>query len=102
MEVFRHIKVDVTCHWSETPPVYRIYVNSDLITERTFSWPGYQNFIRENIVCHLEKGIHKLRIENCNGSGNFELKNFEVDGANCMHPNHIDPTNKEITFVLHP
>jgi len=102
MEVFRHITVDVTCHWSDIPPVYRIYVDSDLITERVFSWPGYHNYIKENLICHLNSGIHKLRIQNCTGSGTFELKNFEVDGVNCMHPNHVDPTMQEITFMLHP
>lgn len=103
MEELRHIRVSVKCHWSEFPPVYRIYVNSDLMTERTFSWPGYRNYIRENLVCRLEPGIHTVRIENCSGHGKFELEpeSFEVDGNfERRHPNHHDPTYQQIIFIV--
>jgi len=101
MEAFKHIKVDVNCHWSETPPAYRIYVDSDLLTERTFSWPGYQNYIRENLICNLNPGIHSVRIENCSANGSFTLTNLEVEGdTNCLHPNHTDPEGKQLTFIV--
>jgi hypothetical protein len=98
--MLQHIKADVFCHWSENPPVYRIYVNGDMLTERTFGWPGYQVFIRENIICNLEVGIHVIRIENCSPSGSFELKNLMIEGGPAaIHPNYT-PTSTEITFLV--
>lgn len=101
MDEFKKIEVDVTCQWTEDPPVYRIYLDSDLITERTFSWPGYQNYIREHLICNLHYGIHKIKIENCSSHGHFEIKNFTYDGrTDRIHPNYIDPLKQEITFIV--
>lgn len=96
-----HLSADVHCHWSENPPSYRIYVDNDLLTERTFKWAGYQIYIREHMVCNLDPGIHTVRIENCAGTGNFKLENLIVEGnPGALHPNHIDPGSKQLTFVV--
>ena len=29
---------DVTCEWEGLPPIYRVYVNDELFTERTWIW----------------------------------------------------------------
>ena len=98
MEAFKHIKVNVNCHWSDSPPIYRNSVDSDLLTERTFSWPGYQNYIRENLICHLSPGLHSVRIENCSANGMFELTNLEVEGdSNCLQSNS---QGKQLTFIV--
>lgn len=96
-----HLSADVHCHWSENPPSYRIYVDNDLLTERTFKWAGYQIYIREHMVCNLNPGIHTVRIENCTGPGNFKLENLVVEGStNVLHPNYLDPASKQLTFVV--
>jgi len=73
------MSVDVHAHWSETAPVYRIYVDNDMLVERTFGWPSYQAHVREHFVCELGNGAHTLRIENCNQSGNLELRYFVLE-----------------------
>lgn len=99
--MLQHITVDVHCNWSEVPPAYRIYVNNDLITERTFSWPGYQVYIRENITCDLAQGIHRIRIENCNTFGKLHIDNLIVEGRiDAEHPNYKDPELKQFTFIV--
>ena len=103
MEEFKHIKVSVECHKADAPPTYRIYVDNDLITERTFGWPGYKNYIRENLICNLEPGIHQLVIENPTMQGYFELKDFELNGdTNCVISKEADPsfTGRIITFQV--
>lgn len=96
-----HIKVDVKCHWSESPPVYRLYVNDDLITERTFAWPGYNIFIRENIICELEKGLHSLYIENCSDTGVFSLENFTMsEYSDSLRSSTANDRTCRITFEL--
>lgn len=96
-----NITAEVHCHWSGNPPSYRIYVDYDLLTERTFKWAGYQVFIEEDIICNLPLGIHFLRIENCGDDGQFRLKNIKVRGNNVIpHPNYDDPEGLRWTFIV--
>lgn len=102
MEEFKHIKVNVACHAAENP-VYRIFVDNDMITERTFLWPSYKNYIRENIVCILQPGVHTLTVENCSKQGYFELSDFSIDdNSNCVLSNHGDETytGRILTFQV--
>lgn len=74
------ITVDIHCHWNDSPPRYRVYVDNDLLTERTFTWPGYQNFIKEHIHVMLSPGQHQVTVTNVDPRfGNFEAKNITVN-----------------------
>ena len=90
--------VDVYAHWSDIPPIYRLYVDDCMIVERTFSGPSYQNYITESIACHLTVGVHVLRIENCTENGWFELKNFSTDNEKSATLKNDDLT--KITFTV--
>jgi len=74
------LEVDVHAHWSDNPPIYRLYVNDEMFSERTFGWPSYQIYIKEHMCCELETGVHTLRLENLDSSGRFELDDFRVNG----------------------
>ena len=75
------ITVDIYAHWDGKPPRYRIYVNSDLLTERDFIWSGTDQYIRENILVNLEPGLHSLKVEQVSNSGTIEIKNITFNGA---------------------
>ncbi len=42
---------------------YRIYVDNDLITERTFIWDKDQTYISEHIFVALLPGPHEIKVE---------------------------------------
>jgi hypothetical protein len=69
-----------------------------MLVERTFTWPSYQFYLKENLICDLEMGVHKLRIENCTESGSFELKNFQIDKSKTSTMKNGN--NTEITFTV--
>jgi hypothetical protein len=75
------ITADVYAHWGDVHPLYRVYVDNDLLTERNFIWPGHEIYVRENIVVDLEPGSHKLRIEQVGNHGKIQVKNVMIDGA---------------------
>jgi len=76
----RTMTFDVKATWhDEPPPVYRIYVDNDLITERTFIWAGHETYIKENLVCNLKPGTHILRVENASNHGEFKLNRLRID-----------------------
>jgi hypothetical protein len=64
--------------------VYRIYVDDDLITERTYIWvnatgPNMSGrYIRENIWVNLRTGEHELRIESPD-KVQFSMSNLKID-----------------------
>ena len=73
------LEVDVYGHWSDNPPDYRIYVNDEMMIERTFGWTSYQNYITEHMYCNLDTGVHTLRLENLDANSRFDLASFTVD-----------------------
>lgn len=75
------LEVDVHAHWSDNPPVYRLYVNDEMLTERTFGWASYQWYLTEHMCCDLDTGVHTLRLENLDIESRFELDNFRINGT---------------------
>ncbi len=58
------LTVDVWCAWwGVEPPAYRVYVDTDLLTERTFIWKSEEQFIREHIEVNLAPGPHWISVE---------------------------------------
>ena len=75
------IDVDVWCKWENTPPTYRVYVDDELLTERTFIWETSRHYIREHVEVFLDQGWHTLSIEDCSGgAAKFITNNMEVNG----------------------
>ena len=75
------ITVDVYAHWGDICPKYRLFVDGDLLTERDFTWPGHDTFIREHIIVTLEPGEHELKIEQINTHGSVHTRNILIDGV---------------------
>jgi hypothetical protein len=73
------LEVDVYSHWSDNPPIYRIYVDNEMLIERTFGWPSYQNYITEHMYCDLDTGVHSLCLENLDANSRFDLDYFTID-----------------------
>lgn len=76
------LTLDVFCPtWTVTPFAYRIYVDSDLLTERTYIWRNTEQYVKEHIIVNLEQGTHELKVLPI---GNFKFpvficKNFTVN-----------------------
>ena len=75
------ITVDVYCIRSDGGHAYRVFVDNDLFTERTWIWPAYDTFIRENIEVHVEPGVHTLEVRACTPENVFYTKNITVNGS---------------------
>ena len=73
------LQLDILSRHFMSHPVYRIYVNNDLIVERTYGWPA-EHYIQETLIVNVLPGQHILRVENpgSNFLANFELRNFRA------------------------
>jgi len=80
--MLRHaeLKFDVYCYYDGDPPRYRVYVDNDLITERTFTW-GSSHYIEETVILEAPVGQHRLRVENVDPAlGTFTVEQIKLDG----------------------
>lgn len=71
----------IHCYYAGKPPRYRIYVDSDLMTERTFVWDTNEQYIEERVIVAAPIGQHTLRVENVDPElGTFTIEHLRVDG----------------------
>jgi hypothetical protein len=72
---------------------YRVYVDGDLLTERTYIWDNNEQFVRENIVVNIEPGVHEFKVIPAYPYYDvFTFKNFTVNNQPCILD---DDTNSE-------
>ena len=75
------ITVDIYNESGNSSAVYRIYVDQELLTERTWIWPGREMFVREHIEVDLIPGGHLLEIEQTQGDARLVPRRFTVNGV---------------------
>jgi hypothetical protein len=103
------ITVQIHC-WARKPfaaedPRYRLYIDNDLITERTWDWDnwGMQTYIEENLCVELDKGVnHTVRLELIKDedidSTPYSLQNLTVNGES--YPDDHGGYRSELSFML--
>jgi hypothetical protein len=70
--------IDIYAHWGDKPPVYRVYVDGDLLTERTFIFEGNKNYIKEHMILELDPGEHYVEVVKF---GTIIEKNILIEGS---------------------
>ena len=74
------IEVDVLCDWQSEPQAYRLYIDNDLYTERTYIWHNPNQWVREIMVAELESGQHTIKLLPVNSKfSGFRLSNFAIN-----------------------
>lgn len=61
MKQFIRVLCDVDCSWTETPPVYRVYVDDELFAERTWRWRDA--YLEEMLQIEAEPGEYVISYE---------------------------------------
>jgi hypothetical protein len=85
------LAVDVLCDWLGYEPAYRVYVDDDLLTERTYIWGNRYEYVREHLSVLLEPGQHTLVVEpvkNQASQSQFTLLNFTINNQPAELVNH--------------
>jgi hypothetical protein len=58
---FVRVLADVHCDWEGLPPTYRVYVNDELFTERTWTWTDC--YLEEMLQIEAPVGKYHIRYE---------------------------------------
>lgn len=82
------------------PPIYRVYVNEDLITERSWLWDDGK-LIREEIWVELDTStVHKIKLQpvlKVAGMAKFKIDNLVVDNKPAVIQDFND---LEVSFTI--
>ena len=64
------------CEWEDLPPTYRVYLNDELMTERTYIWHNDSHVLQERVPVMVEDGTPlNIKIEQVGPhSGKFSVK----------------------------
>jgi hypothetical protein len=68
---------DVYCKWSKEPPVYRLFVNEELFTERTWIWQNA--YLEEELIVRAAPGQYPIEYQLITSSGaGLKVRNIRV------------------------
>ena len=75
------IEVDIYGAWQDQPPSYRLYINDEMITERSFLAMEYE-FVKEQFLVNLSEGTYTFRLEEqkTNSPNKLSFKNLQLNG----------------------
>ena len=92
--------MDVYCQRkSNNEPAYRVYVNDDLLTERTWIWPAYEVYIKENLVVELDSNNNKIVLESIGiDPSNIVFRNVTVNDI--LVPKTAEGNFQEYLFTV--
>ena len=69
------VRVTTDIHCEKGSPTYRLYINEELFTERTFIYHG--NYLTENFQVEAPPGMYQIRLETV-GKGKISMKNTQI------------------------
>jgi len=79
------IEYTVDCEWNTTPPIYRLYVNKELFTERTYIWPD--RCLEEVIPLSAPAGDYVIEYQLI-GDGKLTVSNPRVNHGSAEFITH--------------
>lgn len=75
---FVRISFDLYCNWEGDDPAYRVYVNDELFSDRTWIW-GRNSYLNQTLQIEAEPGHYSIQIENLSDSAEFLTYNHQVE-----------------------
>ena len=85
------VHCDVYCKWNGSDTRYRLYVNDELFTERSWIWSGKDYYLEEVISIEAPPGLYKIRYELLEPTGSkLKIRKIRVTSKNAaIHEDQI-------------
>lgn len=71
------VTLRLRCTWDGFPPDYRVYVNDELFSDRTYNFQPSE-FLEENIIVHADPGIYNVKVES-NAIASFDILPIRIE-----------------------
>jgi len=70
---------DIECQWVTTPPIYRIYVNDELFSEKEWRWSN-NNYLEQLLQIQAPPGKYIVRVDTLNpNQARFTTSNHRIE-----------------------
>jgi hypothetical protein len=82
---------DLDCHWEGLPPVYRVFVNGELFSEREWRWTDC--YLTEILQISAPPGRYVVRVEPVGPNlATFSTRNHQVEhgSARWIDSQHLE------------
>ena len=89
---FVKVLMDIHCEWTGNAPSYRVFVNDELFTERTFIWRD--QYLTEMLQISAEPGVYQIRVEPLPCFKKFAVHNSKIEFSSSQ----FDVTNYQIDY----
>jgi hypothetical protein len=75
---FVKVIFDIYCDWEGTPPIYRVFVNDELFTERTYIW--HDVYLAEMLQIQAPPGQYKIHVKSAGPvKTKFKVRNRRIE-----------------------
>ena len=83
------VQCDVYCKWHGSDTRYRVYINNELFTERSWIWSGKEYYLEEIIPIEAPPGQYEIKYELLEPThSKLAIKNTRVISGNAtIHKN---------------
>jgi hypothetical protein len=83
------VQCNVFCKWDGNDTRYRVYVNDELFTERSWIWSGKEYYLEEIITIEAPPGLYEIKYELLEPThSKLGIKNMQVTSGNAtIHKN---------------
>jgi hypothetical protein len=74
------IVADIYCTQKhDSNPFYRLYINDEMIIERTFIWNNVSHYIEEHALVGVDPGEYRMHVESVYpNKASFEVRNVRI------------------------
>ena len=93
--VFVKAVFDIDCEWSGTQPVYRVFVNNELFTERTWLWQDA--YLEEILQIQAQPGQYHIQLKAIDPAhARFTVTNHRIEHgpARWIDNEHLEITHE--------
>ena len=78
---FVRISFDLYANWEDENPSYRVYVDDELFSDRTWIW-GRDVYLNQTLQIEAEPGVYSIQIDNLSNNAEFLTYNHRVEVGN--------------------
>ena len=84
------VHCDVYCKWDGNDTRYRLYVNDELFTERSWIWSGKEYYLEEIITIEAPPGQYEIKYELVTPThSELGIKNMQVTNGDARLHKHF-------------
>ena len=96
--MIHEVSFNIFCkHETHEQPVYRLWCNGTLLTERRFIWETHKNYLNELVTVNIDENTrNNIVVENISKYGQFKVDDVQIVTPNVNTTFAVTTKNPEV------